>query len=179
MCIESRAEKKNNQKDFNNNKNLFCIFWLGKLPKLAAQKHQNENVDYSQTSGPTRQSCGSSCFGDPRTRNNEHLKKKNIMIVMTMMMTAIIVTIVAMTMNLVTSRMIAMTTMKMRMRMIVMDDDENNSDGDEDDSDDDENNSDDDEDDSDDTIVIVIPEELESRPLKLYQFEEDISQKGL
>ena len=70
--------------------------------------------------------------------------------------------------------------------MIVMDDDENNSDGDEDDSDDDENNSDDDEDDSDDdeddsddTIVIAIPEELESRPLKLYQFEEDISQKGL
>ena len=76
MCIESRAEKKNNQKDFNNNKNLFCIFWLGKLPKLAAQKHQNQNEDYSQTSGPTRQSCGSSCFGDPRTRNNEHLKKK-------------------------------------------------------------------------------------------------------
>ena len=52
-------------------------------------------------------------------------------------------------------------------------------DDDEDDSDDDENNSDDDEDDSDDTIVIAIPEELESLPLKLYQFEEDISQKGL
>ena len=43
---------------------------------MAAQKHQNQNEDYSQTSGPTRQSCGSSCFGDPRTRNNEHLKKK-------------------------------------------------------------------------------------------------------
>ena len=44
---------------------------------MAAQKHQNQNEDYSQTSGPTRQSCGSSCFGDPRTRNNEHLKKKH------------------------------------------------------------------------------------------------------
>ena len=58
-------------------------------------------------------------------------------------------------------------------------DGEDDDEDDEDDSDDDENNNDDDEDDSDDTIVIVIPEELESLPLKLYQFEEDISQKGL
>ena len=28
-------------------------------------------------------------------------------------------------------------------------------------------------------IMIAIPEELRSSPLKLYQFEEDISQKGL
>ena len=76
MCIESRAEKRTINKILTTTKTSFAFF-VWELPKLVAQKHQNQNEDYSQTSGPTRQSCGSSCFGDPRTRNNEHLKKKH------------------------------------------------------------------------------------------------------